>query len=112
MIVRLPLENGDGMVTRKAIIRVEITLCLDGACGGFRGALCVAVLILHKICKVTVALTRTLVSLNRMLMSYGSNAKRLGGKIYLQASWRLRKIVVISCLFGSTVRSNIQLGSG
>ena len=81
MIVRLPLENGDGLVTRMAINRAEKTLWLDGACGGFHGALCVAVLILHKICKVTVALTRTLVSLNRMLISYGSNAKRLGEKI-------------------------------
>ena len=74
---RLLLQNGHGMVTRMAIIRVEITLCLDGACGGFRGALCVAVLILHNICKVTVALTRTLVSFNRMPIRYGSNAKRL-----------------------------------
>ena len=83
---------------------------MDGACGGFYGALCVAVLILHKICKVTVALTRNLVSLNQMLISYVSNAKRLGGKIYLQASWRLRKIVLIPRLCGSTVLSKIALG--
>jgi len=66
MIVRLPFENGDGLVTRMAITRVEITLCLDGAGGGFHGALCVAVLILHKICKVTVALSCTVESLKPM----------------------------------------------
>ena len=63
---RLLLQNGHGMVTRMVIIRVEITLCLDGACGGFYGALCVPVLILHKICKVTVALTCTVVFLKSM----------------------------------------------